>query len=176
MALTNAEKQARWRAKRDAEIERLRNAASAAPSSNSTPELIAARKEIERLRSMIATQEKYYEERLAAQTVRKAKKAAADAAKAEGYVGDDAATLRAKLVQADEKLAAQKTRISKLEKRLEYLVHNRPPHMTKKLHRQVLAWLHPDRAHDDEEARKRLEKCFQEFSNIKFPFPPDDER
>jgi hypothetical protein len=49
MGLTNAEKQARWRAKRDAEIKRLRKAAGA-PSSDSQ-ELIDARNEIERLRN-----------------------------------------------------------------------------------------------------------------------------
>jgi hypothetical protein len=34
----------------------------------------------------------------------------------------------------------------------------------------VVGLLHPDRAHSDEPMRKKLEKCFQEFSVIKFKF------
>ena len=49
MGLSNAERQARWRAKRDAEIERLRKASGkAAPASR---ELAEARKEIAALRT-----------------------------------------------------------------------------------------------------------------------------
>jgi hypothetical protein len=49
MPLTNAEKQARWRARRDAEFKRLRKlAAKAAPANQE--QLAEARKEIERLR------------------------------------------------------------------------------------------------------------------------------
>jgi hypothetical protein len=63
MAFTNAEKQARWRAKRDAEIERLRKVAAGQPqaapvqdkpAAAPSDELLAARAEIERLRALAA--------------------------------------------------------------------------------------------------------------------------
>jgi hypothetical protein len=44
------------------------------------------------------------------------------------------------------------------------------------LHRQVLGFLHPDRAHGDEALRKKLEKCFQEFSKVKFTFADEVDR
>jgi hypothetical protein len=47
--------------------------------------------------------------------------------------------------------------------------------MSKELHRQVLGWLHPDRAGSDEAMRKKLDKCFKAFSVIEFKFPPDGE-
>ena len=52
MDRTNAERQARWRAKRDAEVERLRKAAAQAAAKaepSSSQELAEARKEIARL-------------------------------------------------------------------------------------------------------------------------------
>jgi hypothetical protein len=60
MSLSNAERQARWQAKHKKEFERLRRAAeraTAEPSSDSK-ELIAARKEIDRLRARVAELEK----------------------------------------------------------------------------------------------------------------------
>jgi hypothetical protein len=60
MTLSNAERQARWRASRDAEIERLRKAAAQKPANavkaallSDSQELIEARKEIERLRKRV---------------------------------------------------------------------------------------------------------------------------
>jgi hypothetical protein len=52
MGLSNAERRARWRAKRDAEIDRLRKAAATAKPAKTAPasqKLADARKEIERL-------------------------------------------------------------------------------------------------------------------------------
>jgi hypothetical protein len=60
MTLSNAERQARWRASRDAEIERLRKAAAQKPANAAkaalSQELIEARKEIERLRKRVDEQ------------------------------------------------------------------------------------------------------------------------
>ena len=60
MTLSNAERQARWRASRDAEIERLRKAAAQKPANAAkaalSDELIEARKEIERLRKRVDEQ------------------------------------------------------------------------------------------------------------------------
>ena len=60
MPLSNAERQARWRASRDAEIERLRKAAAQKPANAAkaalSQELIEARKEIERLRKRVDEQ------------------------------------------------------------------------------------------------------------------------
>jgi hypothetical protein len=60
MPLSNAERQARWRASRDAEIERLRKAAAQKPANAAkaalSDELIEARKEIERLRKRVDEQ------------------------------------------------------------------------------------------------------------------------
>jgi hypothetical protein len=60
MPLSNAERQARWRASRDAEIERLLKAAAQKPANAAkaalSDELIEARKEIERLRKRVDEQ------------------------------------------------------------------------------------------------------------------------
>jgi len=198
MALSNAERQARSRAKRDAEIERLREAAgkaapvsqelaearteierlrkaAVAPSSDG-PELSEARKEIERLRSENAVYRVLLQAKQAKTAARKAKTAAADEAAAEQYADDDRATLLEKLVHADKQLAASKVRIKNLEAKVRYFTDRSPPRMSKRLHRQILGWLHPDRAHGDDAQRERLEKCFQEFSAIKFTFLDVDER
>ena len=69
------------------------------------------------------------------------------------------------------------TRIKNLTLTVHLLVQERnakPPKLSKRLHRQVLGLLHPDRAPDDEALRKKLERCFQEFSVIKFTFPADE--
>jgi hypothetical protein len=192
MALSNSERQARHRDKRDAEIEALRNApdnpelvaarkeidalrnTAKAPSTDS-PELIAARKEIERLRSDNAALWALHTTRQAKTAARKAKTAAADATAAEKYADDDRATLLEKIVQADKQLATGKTRIKNLELKVSWLQERFPPRMSRQLYRQVLGFLHPDRAHNDEEQRLKLEKVFQEFSVIKFTFPPPDD-
>jgi hypothetical protein len=138
MALSNSERQERWRVKRDAEIDALRNApdnpelvaarkeidalrnAAKAPSTDS-PELIAARKEIERLRSENVALRTYYEEKLANQAARKAKTAAADQTAAEKYADDDRAMLLEKLVQADKRLAAAKTTVRNLKETINHM-------------------------------------------------------
>lgn len=154
------------------EIERLRNAAPPPPSDS--PALSEALKEIERLRSEVAVFKQLYERKQTDMAARKAKMAAADAAKAEMYADDDRAALIEKLVQADKQLMANKTRIKNVVRRLNYLAATKPP-MTKRLYRQVLASLHPDRAGKDEELRQTMTKYFQEFSAVKFTFPPDDD-
>jgi hypothetical protein len=64
MSLSNAERQARWKAKRSAEIEALRKAAkSADPASE---ELVQARQEIDRLRAQLAAASKAAPEKPAA--------------------------------------------------------------------------------------------------------------
>jgi hypothetical protein len=71
-------------------------------------------------------------------------------------------------------LQARNAEIRNLKGRLSWLANKEPLKMSKALHRQVLSLLHPDRAHGDEAMRERLEKCFQEFSVVKFAFPEDD--
>jgi hypothetical protein len=191
MALSNAEKQARWRAKRAAEVEALRKAAgqqqphakaTAAPSA----ELAEARREIERLRSenaalktqaQDARQQGFQDAMTAFHGARAAQEAEAEARKGKRAAAHEAAKKAAANLSAD----AEKTLIEKLEhaerllkarttevKNLKQKLHWTPPPMTKRLHRQVLGLLHPDRAHNDEAMRKRLERCFQEFSAIEF--------
>jgi DNA repair exonuclease SbcCD ATPase subunit len=182
MGLTNAEKQARWRAKRDAEIGRLRKAAGA-PSSDS-PELIEARKEIERLRKENAalraqkarpllptTVEEMLAAKRAVEEARKAKRTAARAA----APAEDEATLQEKLRQAEKQLAANKTRIKNLNAKLQVLSFNPPPpRMSRWLHRQIRASVHPDNARDDT-AKLKLNRCSQEFNAIKFEFLDDEQ-
>jgi hypothetical protein len=187
MVLSNSERQARHRDKRDAEIEALHNALTKAckeiehlravdvPPSDSAA-LSEARKETERLRRENVAQRAYYEEMLARRAARKAKTAAADQAAAEKYADDDRVTLLEKLVQADKQLAASKSRIKNLDAEIVWFRRERqkimtPSRMSRQLHRQVLGWLHPDRAHNDEEQRRKLNKVFQEFSAIEFTFP-----
>jgi hypothetical protein len=47
--------------------------------------------------------------------------------------------------------------------------------MTRKLHREIRGFLHPDRAPDDAALRKRLERCFQSFGAVKFTFGERDD-
>jgi hypothetical protein len=155
------------------EIERLRKAATASADS---PELIEARAEIERLRNVNAAQWVYYEHEQAKRVARKAKAAAADAAAAEKYADEDRAAVVERLVKADKQLAANKTRIKILEAandRFRRMLTS-PTRMSKQPRRLVRSYLHPDRAHKDEDQRWKLERCFQEFSAIKFEFLPDD--
>jgi hypothetical protein len=74
MTLSNAERQARWRASRDAEIERLRKAAAQKPANAAkaalSQELIEARKEIERLRKRVDEQKAKRGKRLVRKTRR----------------------------------------------------------------------------------------------------------
>jgi hypothetical protein len=119
------------------------------------------------------------EEMLAAkrthQEALKAKRAAARAAASE-TPAEDEATLQEKLHHAEKLLAVNKTRIKNLVAEVRFLSAWAPPRISRRLHRQVLGFLHPDRAHKDDAMRKRLERCFQQFSVIKFTFPPDDEQ
>jgi hypothetical protein len=137
-------------------------------------ELVEARKEVEKLRGENAVIRMLYEDKQAKTATRKAKAAAADRAVAEGYANEDHEALLEKLVQADKQLAANKTRIRNLTAKVGYLSDHFPPTMSKRLHRQVLGWLHPDRAHGDDVQRLDLEKCFRDFGAIKFRFSPDD--
>lgn len=155
MALTNAEKQARWRAKRDAEIERLRKAAAAPPPDQ---ELIEARAEIERLRNeLIAARaeierlraEELMTSKAAADEEQKAKRAAARAAAkakaAELYAGDDGPTLQEKLLNAEKQSAAKSTRIKRLTEELRWYEHRRPDIMGFATYAKIAACLHADK-------------------------------
>jgi len=111
---------------------------------------------------------------LTASEARKAMLAAAQAARAAFTQQEETLErLREKLHRAEELLQARNTEIANLKAKVRYLEEQPPPPMmTRSLHRQVLSLLHPDRAHRDEALRKKLEKCFQEFSAVTFTFPP----
>ena len=110
--------------------------------------------------------------KLAAAGAREAMIAAARAARAASVQQEAALDMsREKLDRAEELLKARNTEISNLEATIRRLEEQSPPRMSRSLHRRVLGLLHPDRAHDDEELRRKLEKCFQDFSAIKFTFP-----
>jgi hypothetical protein len=190
--MSDAERQARHRAKRKAEFERLRELAGANETvtlRSADHELIEARAEIDRLRKELIAARKppplpeTAEEMLAQQKVfreeqkakRAAKRAADKALAAELYADDDKPTLQEKLKRAEHLLAARNILIKNLQMKVRCFENSSPPRMSKRLHRQVLGWLHPDRAHGDDGQRKILERCFQDFSSIKFTFPPDDE-
>ena len=83
---------------------------------------------------------------------------------------EEEATLLERFERSEKQLVASKTRI----KNLKAMLDAKLPMMTKRLHRQVLGLLHPDRALDDEAMRKKMEKCLQEFSVIKFKFPDNE--
>jgi hypothetical protein len=162
MALSNAERQKRWREALDA-LEAQAGIAKNAlidfiikERQARERELIEAKAEIEHLRKRVAE----LEERRPSIP----------------HTPDEETleTLREKLQQAEKLLKARNTQIKNLSQRLNSLANNRSPKMSKQLHRQVLSLLHPDRAHGDEAMRERLEKCFQEFSVVKFAFPEDD--
>ena len=118
--------------------------------------------------------------KLAAAGAREAMIAAVRAARA-ASVQQEAAldTLRKKLDRAEGLLEVRNTEIANLEATvrhleataLRHLAEQSPPKMSRSLHRRVLGLLHPDRAPDDEELRRKLEECFQDFSAIKFTFP-----
>jgi seryl-tRNA synthetase len=90
-----------------------------------------------------------------------------------------AETLREKLRDAEKQLANYKTRIKNLNGKVAVLtrmydaMHKaKPILMSKRLHRDIRAFLHPDRANDAATAKK-LTRIFQEFSDIKFAFFED---
>ena len=197
-AMTAAERQRRHRAKDVTNRSRNRSAGQlsrraldvtkAEPvtkPAEPSAELIEARKKIDQLRSensvlrlLLAQHEGRQAETAAKQAAaRKAKKAAADAAAAEGYANDNREALLEKLVQANKQSTASKTRIKNLEAAIEHWrrVVQSKPRMSRQLYRRVRGYLHPDRAHNDEDQRRKLEKCFQEFCAIEFTFPPKEE-
>jgi hypothetical protein len=49
-----------------------------------------------------------------------------------------------------------------------------PPLMTKKLHKEVVSMLHPDRVAHDDPMFKKYERCLQEFNAVEFTFPHED--
>jgi hypothetical protein len=115
--------------------------------------------------------------KLAAREARHAMLAAARAARAATMRQEEALeALRERLHRAEELLQARNTEIANLKAKVRYFEQQSPrPRMTRSLHRQVLSLLHPDRAHQDEALRKKLEKCFQEFSAVTFTFPPSQD-
>jgi hypothetical protein len=177
----------------EAELAGLKSEPKAKPASSPQPDsdLLAKLKEVE---AELARYQKVYppplpeklEEweaaRRKAQAQAKAKREKEDAkreaakAAAANMTPEEERTVLEKLAQAEKLLQARNTQIGNLKRRLSYYTDTKPPRMSKRLHRQVLGWLHPDRAHNDEAMRRKLEKCFQQFSTIEFKFPPEDQQ
>ena len=114
--------------------------------------------------------------RAAADEARKIKRAAAKAAAVEKYAAEDEPTLQERLYATERQLAAEKTRTRNLTSKLRALqadLSQKPPRMSKRLHKQVLALLHPDRVISSDPLNKKLERCFQEFSAVNFTFVED---
>jgi hypothetical protein len=63
--------------------------------------------------------------------------------------------------------------IKELKQTLAYEASHRRPRMTRKLHKQIRSLLHPDRAPNDEQMRRKLESAFQDFNAVEFEFHPD---
>jgi hypothetical protein len=173
MGLSNAERQARWRAKRDAEVERLRKEAAReqpaakAGAATPSPELIKAREEIERLRNenaalkaqragagagkrpmpppMPDTVEEWLAQAKAAkQTETEARKA--KRAAAPETPAEDEATLLEKLEKAEKQLAANKTRIKNLSRELRATkdLYEQQGLMSTKTYHAITKCLHTD--------------------------------
>jgi DNA repair exonuclease SbcCD ATPase subunit len=102
----------------------------------------------------------------------KARRAAAKALAAEKYADMDEKTLQERLESIERQLAAARTEIKNLKAKVRYLSQKSPPLMTKKLHRQVLSLLHPDRVPSSDPMHRKYERCFQDFSAVAFSFPP----
>jgi hypothetical protein len=123
-------------------------------------ELQAARAEIVRLRAEIDTLKRHQSKPEA--TREKSISETIDEASAE--------TLREKLRNTEKQLASYKTRVKNLTMQVAALADTlkaKPIPMSKRLHRQIRAWLHPDRA-TDADTKKMLERIFQEFERINF--------
>ena len=153
-----------------AEIERLRN-----ENQRLQAELAALRRrDPSRLPETVT---ELQAQRRAFEEAKKAKRAAGATRAAENYAGVDEATLQERLQRAELLHKADQTRIRNLTGKvrvLQAMLNEKPTQMPKRLHQQVLNFLHPDRAGSDEVMHKRLQRCFQEFSAIKFKFPPED--
>jgi hypothetical protein len=108
----------------------------------------------------------------AAKAKRAAERAAAKA-KAASMTPEEERTVLEKLEQAEKSLKARNTQIKNLKADLSWLRDKTPPKMSKRLYRAICKVLHPDST-TDVETREKLNKIFQEFSVIKFKFPPDE--
>jgi chromosome segregation ATPase len=87
-------------------------------------------------------------------------------------------SLSAKLESAERQLQGARSQVKNFKlhnAHLNRLLESKPPLMTRKLHREIRGFLHPDRAPDDAAQRKRLERCFQRFSAVKFTFDERDD-
>ena len=87
-------------------------------------------------------------------------------------------SLSTKLENAEQQLKETRTQVKNFKlhnAHLNRLLESKPPLMTRKLHREIRGFLHPDRAPDDAALRKRLERCFQSFGAVKFTFDERDD-
>jgi|SRR5262245_8434746 len=143
MALSNAERQARWRQKRAEEMATLRRAAKDG-----------------RLRNDAKTTTRELEKRIRQLWG----ELASERAKA---------TREALLAENDElkrQLKGKNTEVANLKRKLDLEVRKakaRGLFMTKSQHHSMLSVLHPDRAPNDPAMQKRLEKAFQVFTALK---------
>lgn len=175
-ALSAAEKQRRYR-------ERLRASTPPKPERADAAEIQRLRTENDALKAELRargvgnasppplprTAEAFAEAKLAATQERKATRERQK--RAEAAMPDaDRATLQEEVDNLRRLRAADRTQIRNLKARLSAVVRATPPRMTKKLYRTVLGFLHPDRAHTDDEMRANLESCFQSFSAIEIMF------
>lgn len=99
---------------------------------------------------------------------------AAARTKIAGMTPEEERTVLERLEQAEKRLKARATEVKRLRAEVRYLADKAPPRMSNRLRRQILGWLHPDRAAGDQAQQKQLEKCFQEFDAIEFALPPDE--
>jgi hypothetical protein len=87
-------------------------------------------------------------------------------------------SLSAKLESTEQQLQGARTQVKNFKlhnAHLNRLLESKLPLMTRKLHREIRGFLHPDRAPGDAAQRKRLERCFQGFSAVKFTFDERDD-
>jgi hypothetical protein len=158
---TNAERQARWRAKRDAELERLREAAGQtakpgpqaagqpakpAPAPASNDEIDRLRAEIERLRKAAAGQPQ-------AQPAPEPASAAPKAAKPSAAPSDELAKANAEIV-----------RLRKVNDTLHRMIRQKTPKMDSKTYKRILSSLHSDSRNSVSD--EKLNEAFNTFKKF----------
>jgi len=158
---TNAERQARFRARQKAKLDLLRNGGLEARIRELEAELARERAE---------KKGRPLPERLVRKKRKKLERMAPAPAQAEEESID---TLRAELEQAQRTIKSNNTRIKNFNQRLRALASKKSIAMSKALVREMRAALHPDRAVDDPRRRKRLEELSQEFNSYTFVTPDD---
>jgi hypothetical protein len=144
MPLTNAEKQARWRERQRAKTAALEAELARARAGKVPPDWAALKR--------------------AATDARKTNRAAKTPGPAQE--GETVETLRAERDALTAQLKGKHTQIANLRARLNSAIAQRDSKglaMTKQLHREIRACLHPDRSMSE----SRLTKCSQAFSALK---------